>query len=206
MSAREKLWAELRALDSGEVAVRAAVPLQSPTHGEPAGADGLPKRAAYLLRFMDRMYRVDPWEETIGGSGGDSELELLLLCYLVHASEVETQGRWVSEKDLSGGSLFFQGVHALPLQPLVQRFGRRAAQFRALSVRLGGRALEFGDASFSFAALPRVPVGLVLWEEDQEFPARVTALFDASLSAHFPPDVVLALVHCVVKRILEAAG
>jgi len=205
-SAQEKLWAELRALDSGEVAVRASVSLENPAHGEPGEPLGLPQRAAYLVRFMDRLYRVDPWEETLEGAGLDSELALALLYYLVHASEVQTRGRWVSEKDLPGGSQFFRGVHALALHPLVERFGRDAAGFRRVSTRLGGQALDFGDASSSFTAFPRIPVGFVLWEEDPEFPARVTALVDSSISAHFPPDVVLALVHCAVKRIVEAGG
>jgi hypothetical protein len=205
-SAQGKLWAELKALDSGRVAARAAVSVEAAGQGESNGTGRRRGGAVYLVRFMDRVYRVAPREEKICGVVPDPELELLLLYYLIHAKEEEAEGRWVSEKELAGGSLFFQGVHALPVQPLIGRFGRDAAGFRRVCAGLQGDALEFGDAAFSFPALPRVPVGLVLWEADVEFPARVTGLFDASLSVHFPPDMVLALVSCVVARIVEAAG
>ena len=53
-------------------------------------------------------------------------------------------------------------------------------------------------------ALPRVPVACVLWVEDEEFPARVSFLFDPSIESHLQLDVVLALVRCIAKNLLES--
>jgi hypothetical protein len=193
---RARLWQALAALQPAEVARR--------TLAEP-------ESGGYALAFLDRRYRVEPEAGRIGGPQADplledEEFELLLLTYLTQAAEIPVEGTWISEKDLPGGSLFFRGPHALPIQPLLARFGEDLAGFRKAAEALGGSALPYGDAAYGFTALPRIPAGCLLWVGDEEFPARAGLLFDRSLARHLPLDVVLALAHCLVLRLLEAAG
>jgi hypothetical protein len=136
----------------------------------------------------------------------DPEFELLTLTYLTQAQELPLDGKWISEKDLPGGSTFFRGPHALPVQPLLGRFGNDLEAFRRAGLALGGQGLQFGDAAFRFATLPRIPTACVLWRQDEEFPARITMMFDCTLARQLPLDVVLALVHCLGARLLETAG
>ena len=195
-SARARLWQALAALEPAEVSRRTLAQAES---------------GGYSLAFLDRRYRVEPEAGRIGGPQADplledAEFELLLLTYLTQAAEVSAEGTWISEKDLPGGSLFFRGPHALPLQPLLARFGEDPAAFRRAAEGLGGSALPYGDAAYGFTALPRIPAGCLLWVGDEEFPARAGLLFDRSLARHLPLDVVLALARCLVLRLLEAAG
>jgi hypothetical protein len=193
-AARAGLWKALAARDPAELSRRTLAA------AEPGG---------YSLDFLDRRYRVEPEAGRIGGPQADRlladpEFELLLLTYLTQAADVPPEGTWVSEKDLPGGSLFFRGPHALPLEPLRARFGDDLPGFRRASERLGGGALPYGDAAYGFTVLPRIPAGCVLWARDEEFPARLNMLFDRSLGRHLPLDVVLALAHCLALRLLEA--
>jgi hypothetical protein len=195
-SGRARLWQALTALEP------AAVGRRTLAEAEPGG---------YSLGFLDRRYRVEPETRRIGGPQADpllqdEEFELLLLAYLTQAADTPVEGTWISEKDLPGGSLFFRGPHALPLQPMIARFGEDLAGFRSAAEGLGGSALPYGDAAYGFTALPRIPAGCLLWVRDEEFPARAGLLFDRSLARHLPLDVVLALAHCLVLRLLEAAG
>ncbi len=195
-SARERLWQALAALEPVEVGRRTLAAI------EPGG---------YSLGFLDRRYRVEPEAGRIGGPQADpllqdAEFELLLLTYLTQAADAPAAGTWISEKDLPGGSLFFRGPHALPLQPLLARFGGDLGSFRRAAESLGGTALPYGDAAYGFTALPRIPAGCLLWVGDEEFPARAGMLFDRSLARHLPLDVVLGLARCLVLRLLEAAG
>ncbi len=74
-----------------------------------------------------------------------------------------------------------------------------------IGTALGGTKVEeYGDIALEFMALPRIPVVCVLWAEDEEFPARVSFLFDPSIESFLPLDVILALVRSVVKRLLES--
>ena len=59
---------------------------------------------------------------------------------------------------------------------------------------LGGRPLTSAelatnaDAAWVIDALPRVPVALLWWDADDEFPARAELLFDRTATNHLPTD------------------
>jgi hypothetical protein len=61
--------------------------------------------------------------------------------------------------------------------------------------------LDFGDASFAFEPLPRIPLACVLYAADEEFPARVTFLFDSTIEFQLPMEIILALGHCFVVKL-----
>jgi hypothetical protein len=195
-AARARLWQELAAREAGEVCRRCLVA---------SGPGG------YSLEFLNRRYFVEPGSGRIGGQRedgllADAEFELLVLTYLTQAAELPVEGAWISEKDLPAGSQFFRGPHALPLEPLRARFGEDLPGFRRAALELGASPLPYADAAYAFSALPRIPAGCLLWAGDEEFPARVNLLFDRTLGRHLPLDVVLALAHCLVLRLLETAG
>jgi hypothetical protein len=195
-AARARLWQELAAREPSEVCRRCLV---------------AEKPGGYSLEFLSRRYFVETGSGRIGGPQedgllADAEFELLVLTYLTQAAGVPVDGTWISEKDLPGGSQFFRGPHALPLEPLRSRFGEDLPGFRRAALELGGSLLPYGDAAYGFTALPRVPAGCLLWAGDEEFPSRVNLLFDRTLGRHLPLDVVLGLAHCLVLRLLETAG
>ena len=183
----EKLWSDLKNLDPIDVTRRTGS----------RHLDGM-----YIVEFMKGEYEIDPAKSLIKAPethplrGG--ELELLLLAYLVDAKNIDVTGRWISEKEIPGGSLFFAGPHKMPLDPIASRYGNDPGAFIERAVELGGKPLEYGDASAAFDALPRIPVAFVLWEADDEFPAEVTVMFDETVSKHIPVDVCLALVGSTV--------
>ncbi len=163
----------------------------------------------YSVKFFNNDYNVYPVEEKIEGPQGDTiapypKFELVLLSYLIHAKDVPSTGKWISEKDLPGGSTFFQGPHKLPDAPLIKHFGNDASGFVEISKKLGGNKLEYGDASFAFQVLPRISLGSVLWLEDDEFPAGANYLFDSSIEHHLALDVVYALIKCFLRKLLES--
>ena len=110
-SGRQKFWQELRAPNPEEVHSR-------------TGAEY--KNGLYTISFLSREYRLNLESERIEGPEGDPlssdpEFELLLLAYLLHALEIPLSGKWVSEKELPGGSTFFQGPHRLPADILERK-------------------------------------------------------------------------------------
>jgi len=178
-------------LDSGEVEKRTGVSWQ----------DG-----CYHLPLLGTPYRVEPASERIhcpaeDPLAGDAEFELLMLIYLIRATEIEPSGQWVNEKQLPGGSNFFTGPHHLPTDTLEQRYGSDAQLFRRHCSQLGGKVLDFGDASFAFEPLPRIPLACVLFAADEEFPARVTFLFDSTIEFQLPMEIILSLGHCFAVKL-----
>jgi hypothetical protein len=190
-SGREKHWLDLAALDPKEVEERTGVSWRDD---------------CYHLPLLGTSYRVEPASVRIhcpvdDPLAGDAEFELLMLIYLIRATEIEPAGQWVNEKQLPGGSNFFSGPHHLPSDTLEKRYGSDAQLFLRHCRQLGGEALDFGDSSFAFMALPRIPLACVLYTADEEFPARVTFLFDSTIQFQLPMEIILSLGHCFAVKL-----
>jgi hypothetical protein len=190
-SGREKHWRDLAACDHREVEKRAGVTWRDD---------------CYHLSLLGIPYRIQPAASLIhcpedDPLAGDAEFELLMLIYLLRITEIEPAGRWINEKQLPGGSNFFTGPHRLPADTLERLYGSDVERFRSHCRQLGGTKLDFGDASFAFEALPRIPLACVLYSADDEFPARVTFLFDSTIEFQLPMEIILSLGHCFAARL-----
>jgi hypothetical protein len=170
------------------------------------------KERGYVLSILHRPYTVLPGERKIlvRQSGALEEEKfrdnffLMVLLYLLNAKGGQPGRDWVGEKELKGGTNFFRGPHALPVEEIRRAFGKDAAGFLRAGARLGGVEIPYGDKALALQVFPKVPLAYVLWQEDQEFPARVTVLFDATIQNHFSLDGVWCLVAEVSRRLLEA--
>jgi hypothetical protein len=116
--------------------------------------------------------------------------DLACLWYLGKAKNKPLSGKLVSPASLSGGEIFQKGTHVLPLDQIASRYGNDFEGFYKKGAELGGRQLEHGDASLRLHPFPKVPVTIILWQADEDFPARVDMFFDATCEQHLPTDVI----------------
>jgi hypothetical protein len=116
--------------------------------------------------------------------------DLAALWYLGTAKNVPLAGRMISPASLSGGEIFQRGSHVLPLYQIAAKYDSDFEGFYKRGQEIGGQQLEYGDAALRVFPFPRVPVTIILWKADDEFPARADMFFDASCEKHLPTDVV----------------
>jgi hypothetical protein len=194
------LWEDLQAAEPEEVCERALVTFDSAS-------------SAYRFPFLGWEMVCDPQQQVIEPAGEaphiklSFEFYLVVLHYLLEAQAVPVAGRWINEKELPGGTFFFQekGPHAIPGRPLAEFFGERAELFRRVAEVYQGTQMEAGDLAFRFRVLPRVPLLLIMWEPDEEFGAEVHFRFDETLPRHLHSlDTVLAMTNVVRKTLLRA--
>ena len=132
---------------------------------------------------------------------------LISLLYLLYV-DTAALGPPLSPLELPGATTFFQkrGPHALPSAPLEERFGRDLTGFFQVGALLGAERLASGDAALAFQVFPRLPVEVILWEADEEFPAQVSFTVPSHLDRFWQLDAVLGLMGLVVKEMLRAGG
>ena len=106
---------------------------------------------------------------------------LAVLWYLTSAKDIPATGRLIRPLDVKGGQRFFSGTHLLPLDRVEERFGRDKMGFIERSLGFGAEIARAGDAAARLYPLPRVPVTVILWLEDDEYPARATLFFDSTV-------------------------
>ena len=116
--------------------------------------------------------------------------DLACLWYLGKAKNKPLSGKLVSPASLSGGEIFQKGTHVLPLDEIASKYGNDLDGFYKRGLELGGRQLEHGDASLLLHPFPKVPVTIILWGPDEDFPARVDMFFDTTCEQHLPTDVI----------------
>jgi hypothetical protein len=191
-------WQRLRHLAAKDVVVRSQ-------------CSYLASAGYYEVGFLGSMIRVDPQQERFLSPVGEEialrmEGALAILVYLVEAQNVPLSGRWVSAKDLKGGEMFFRGPHSFPIALLQQAFGNDRERFLIAGGKYGGVPGTLGDASFQVMAFPRVPVQVLLWLTDEDFPAQINFLFDATIERHLPLDVIFGLVSELCFRLGDPGG
>jgi hypothetical protein len=88
---------------------------------------------------------------------------------------------------------FSRGTHVLPLNELSEHYGDDMEGFLQKSKTLRAEQLQYGDASVQLLPLPRIPVTLILWKGDDEFPARSDLLFDSSSEFQTSIDILWSI-------------
>jgi hypothetical protein len=131
---------------------------------------------------------------------------LMILVYLVEAKDSKPTHTWISEKDLQGGSTFFRGPHHLQVEELEARFGKNPESFLRAGRQLGGSEILYGDKGFALDVFPKVSLAYVLWKGDEEFPPRISLLFDSTIQSHLALDVIWCMVSETTRRLLEIPG
>lgn len=165
------------------------------------------------LRLLDKTVRVSPMQERVEEQmeqQGEESWSLagplvsqVTVFYLVQAERIGLSGNWLPEHQLNCGA-FFRGIHLLPVDRLEERFGKERDGFLERARKLGGTVIQgMGDAAVRFWVLPQVPVKLILWCSDDELPASVSVLFDASIEQVLAADGIWTMVRLLVQRLLE---
>ncbi len=130
--------------------------------------------------------------------------EILLLHYLTKATGTLPAGRWISFLEIPGGT-FYHPVFLQRCQtPFVRVFGPDTEILKRVAEPLGGEPLDTGDVGVKIQALPLIPLGLILWRGDAEFPATGNLLFEDSVAEHLPVEDIVILAETVVWKLIKA--
>lgn len=194
------LWDALRQADPREITGRTLVEYDL-------------EESVYVVPFLNTAVLCYPETEEIevlgrlGDFSKDFQLTLVILHYLLYARDKPLANKWVGEKDLPGGGLFFTAAHTLPMEPLTSAFDARPGLLDASARSIGGEMVNMGGVSYRFRILPRIPILIILWMRDEEFEPSSHVLFDETIIAHFSSlDLVYALVTVFANVLLDSAA
>ena len=119
---------------------------------------------------------------------------LVVLNYLWRADDTPVSRRLISYRELENGQVFYPAFARESIQPLVKKFSQAPPDnirqaFRELSAGLRDGA----DVCGVFDFLPRFPVTVKIWLEDEEIGGSANILFDATANHYLhTEDVAVA--------------
>ncbi|MBI5211823.1 MAG: DUF3786 domain-containing protein [Nitrospirae bacterium] len=148
------------------------------------------KTGAFRLRCFGIDFHINPCEMRISAVSEKGDLflgrlkdffRLSILWYMNSAMDIPQSGRLLRPEDIKGGHKFTVGTHVLPLDEIARKYAKDPEGFIAKGQEYGAEVITgYGNACIRLYPLPRVPVTIILWLEDEEFPAKADLLFDST--------------------------
>lgn len=140
------------------------------------------------------------------GEALDPLTQALVAYYLHTADGILPTNHWIAFTELPNGRFYTQAFQGYTGRELAQMYGNDVTRFTETAVALGGIANVLGDAAFRFQALPRVPMLVVCWQGDEDFPPSYKILFDAHTPHYLPTDACAILGSMLARRLLKVAN
>ncbi len=160
------------------------------------------------LQSLNRSYRLTLPEGELTFSDSQEAVllktKVLLLHYLLHAKGTPLSGRMITFKELPEGTIYFPTFAKRTLNPLAKNFGKSPHRLVDVAERLGGQKADFGDVSVTISAFPRVPITIVLWQGDSEFPPSASIMFDATVTDYLPTEDIIVACEAIVWTLVKS--
>lgn len=138
---------------------------------------------AAIVHFFGIPYRISTDGIVNNQDRRPSHSVSVVLCkYLLMCPHITpTQTGWVTYKDFKDSAPFVEGFLNNAEKPISRTFSGHLSNLEKACKELGGRRSgeDFPyDLSIRFDALPKVPVLMLFNDEDEEFPAHCSLLFE----------------------------
>ena len=169
--------------------------------------------SAFCMSFLNRQIILSWPELEFAQKGSDAELpiqqQILLLHYLHGAwssSGAGITGEWISFQEVPDGKFYLDAFHRRAKNPMVQVFGHNPELLVKLAGEIfGAEPSDQGDVSVLVKALPLVPVALIIWKGDEEFPPEGNILFDRNILKMLSAEDIAWLSGMVVYPLMGMA-
>jgi hypothetical protein len=159
------------------------------------------------LEFLNQNYRITLPNIEVSLVGGGAEVpisdKILILHYLTLASGTPLSNKPIAFQELPEGASYLRTFSKRSIEPLVKYFGGEPERLVEVAKRLGGGKADYGDAAVTINGFKMVPVTLVLWGGDEEFPARGNILFDSTVPEYLSTYDITVLCEAITWRLVR---
>ena len=129
--------------------------------------------------------------------------KVLILHYLTQAKGTPPSGRYITFRELPEGPVYFRTFSKRTIQPLVRNFGDDPNKLIEVVEDFEGVPSDLGDTSVMIPAFSRVPVTIVLWKGDEEFPPEGSVLFDANIQDYLTTEDVTVVSEVITWNLVR---
>ncbi len=162
------------------------------------------------LKYLNQTYQITLPHVDISLLGSREPVpmkdKLLILHYFIRARGNRLSGKIITYKELPEGFIYFPSLYKRAIKPIMAHFGLQPQRLLEVSKKMGGRKADYGDIAVTIDALPRIPITLVLWQGDNEFPPEGSILFDSTISDYLPTEDIAVLCQTIAFRLVSFLG
>jgi len=159
------------------------------------------------FEYLNQLYQISIPNIEISLMDSQEEVSIrdkvLILHYLVSAKGTPIANKLIAFKELSGGGNYFRTFSKRATEPLGEHFGKQPDQLIHAAGKLGARRVAYGDVAVAVNAFSRVPITIVLWQGDEEFPSQGNMLFDAVISDYLSTYDITVLCESITWKLVK---
>ena len=160
-----------------------------------------------IVKYLNQAYQITLPNIDISLVDGGEEVpirdKILILHYLTLAKGVPISNKLIAFQELPEGASYFPTFSKRSIEPLIAHFGQQPHRLIDIAERLGGHEVDYGDVAVTISGFSRVPVTIVLWQGDEEFPVRGNILFDATISDYLSTYDITVLCETITWRLVK---
>ena len=131
--------------------------------------------------------------------------EIVAARYIIEGMHMSPRGEFKAYRELPWGEVYDANFQGRCIKRLAYSFGNRLDKFEKAAEALGGKRLDYGDASFDLPFLGGIACRLILWGPDEEFPPSAQFLFSDNTPFAFNAEDLAAVGDVVIGTLKEVA-
>jgi hypothetical protein len=160
-----------------------------------------------VVPFLDRIFRIElPSFEFKDYEDESKEVpvqeQVLILHYLKAEAFPSQTGRWVSYREIPGATFYYSAFLSRAVNPLKQVFGQNLEGLKMAAEKLHGKPSDTGDAAYEFYPFPKIPLMMIVWKGDNDFPPEANIVFDESIGGILSPEDIAWMAGMLVYRLI----
>ncbi|MDY7037329.1 MAG: DUF3786 domain-containing protein [Thermodesulfobacteriota bacterium] len=166
-----------------------------------------------FLDFLNREIMISWPDMACSYANSDESIsiqqQILILHYLkgtLSSSGSVITGEWITFQDVPDGKFYMDAFQRRAKNPMVQAFGNCPEVLADLAAKAFDASIsDQGDLSIVIKAFPLVPVTLILWRGDEEFPPEGNVLFDKNISGILSAEDIAWLAGMIIYPLIGMA-
>jgi hypothetical protein len=164
--------------------------------------------SAVFLKYFNRTLQVTLPDANVSVPGSPEKIDLrdkiLILHYLVHSRGTPLTGKLIAYQELQEGAAYYPSFFKRAVKPLIDYFGANPNKLLEIAGNLGGYKAYYGDTSVTIPAFSRVPITVVIWRGDDEFPPNANILFDSTIQDYLPVEDINVLCQTITWQMIKS--
>ena len=158
--------------------------------------------------FLKRKYRITlEGVEPLDGQPVNVNNRSVLLYYLLSKGQGDPENSYVLFESIVRMISGLNAQNRLMNTPLERYFGHDYAKFSEAALKLGGIEEESkgGKLLWRFNVLPKIPLKIIFYEADDEFPVDIQIMLDKTALRFLEFECLAFMVGCFVRALIKTA-
>jgi hypothetical protein len=160
------------------------------------------ERAEFTLTIMGEGYAIGWPDATFGDV--DPYSRILMLRYLDEGRYIDPTGRYIAYNELPWGDVYVTNFNGRVIQRFLREFGRDLVTFQKImegTPGLNAGREEKCDVGYRFDFMNGLPMKILVWDGDDEFPSSAQILYDETVAFGYTAEDVAVAGDIFINRL-----